>query len=565
MKKSILKQIRLCSMLFIIVVSNNAYSQGFATSNYIDNTLSPIYVNGTSSNGIYIGKGTNSIVSNIGIGIGTLTSATGVGISNLAIGQNALKNSTTDAYNVALGNNTLLNLNNGTGGTNIAIGINALKLKLNPANGVSSGIANIAIGYNTMSEAFALTAGGNNSNNIAIGNFNLINNNGDNNIAIGLNSLGTNTTGNRNTAIGYQTLQNNQTGIGNTALGQGAMNLAVPGQYNVGISYESLNGVTGNFNIGIGYQGLKSITSGSKNIGIGFGADVPNNNQDGQLSIQNIIYGVNNTGYGTIVSSGSIGIGTNSGFGYVAYGGAGYGTNVISTQGSTPPPANYKLAVNGWASTVGLTIFSDERLKKEIKKIETPLVKISSINGYTYKWDKEKNKNLTLDDNMQAGFLAQEIAKVLPEAVMINSDGIYGVNYNAVMPLLTEGIKEQKSQIEKLILEIEEFKTQITELQNKLNKLTPGAVKIKTNSIEVNPNPITGTSIVAYKLDDITSTSFLIISDLQGKLIKQVNLTKNQQRGQVQINKKELPNGMYVFSIVSGNTEIQSKKVLVSE
>ena len=133
------------------------------------------------------------------------------------------------------------------------------------------------------------------------------------------------------------------------------------------------------------------------------------------------------------------------------------------------------------------------------------------------------------------------------------------------MPLLTEGIKEQQSEIEKLKLENENFKLQLTELQNKFNQLTPGDVKIKVNSLEVVPNPITGTSVVSYKLDNANAASILVISDLQGKLLKQIPLAKNQQQGQVQVSKKDLPNGMYVFTIVSGNAEVQSKKVLVSE
>ena len=49
------------------------------------------------------------------------------------------------------------------------------------------------------------------------------------------------------------------------------------------------------------------------------------------------------------------------------------------------------------------------------------------------------------------GLLAQEVEKVLPEAVhVINDDGYKGVDYAKLVPLLIEGIKEQQHQINDL-------------------------------------------------------------------------------------------------------------------
>lgn len=51
----------------------------------------------------------------------------------------------------------------------------------------------------------------------------------------------------------------------------------------------------------------------------------------------------------------------------------------------------------------------------------------------------------------QLGFIAQEVAEVLPELVQTNiHDGSLGVNYIAVIPLLVEALKEQQAQIEEL-------------------------------------------------------------------------------------------------------------------
>ena len=51
---------------------------------------------------------------------------------------------------------------------------------------------------------------------------------------------------------------------------------------------------------------------------------------------------------------------------------------------------------------------------------------------------------------MQVGVSAQEVEKVLPEAVIEKEDGYKGVKYDKLVPLLIESIKELKAEIEEL-------------------------------------------------------------------------------------------------------------------
>ena len=48
------------------------------------------------------------------------------------------------------------------------------------------------------------------------------------------------------------------------------------------------------------------------------------------------------------------------------------------------------------------------------------------------------------------GFIAQEIEKIIPEVVGENPDGYKGVQYQNVVGLLVEAIKEQQKQINEL-------------------------------------------------------------------------------------------------------------------
>ncbi len=83
-------------------------------------------------------------------------------------------------------------------------------------------------------------------------------------------------------------------------------------------------------------------------------------------------------------------------------------------------------------------------MKTNITKIESALDKVSAINGYTYDMQGVDH------DKRQAGVIAQELKKVLPEAVITDANGYYAVRYTNIIPLLIEALKEEKSKRESL-------------------------------------------------------------------------------------------------------------------
>ena len=66
--------------------------------------------------------------------------------------------------------------------------------------------------------------------------------------------------------------------------------------------------------------------------------------------------------------------------------------------------------------------------------------------------------------DLQAGFLAQEVEKVIPEAVVNGRAGMKQMSYKSVTPYLLEAVKEQQ-------LVIEEMQKQIHELQSQVKGL----------------------------------------------------------------------------------------------
>lgn len=91
---------------------------------------------------------------------------------------------------------------------------------------------------------------------------------------------------------------------------------------------------------------------------------------------------------------------------------------------------------------------SDQRLKTEIQVIDNALEKTASLSGVTFSWNElatDKDKNIR-----EAGVLAQELEKVLPEAVVLRDNGYLAVRYEKIVPLLIEAIKELRDEINQL-------------------------------------------------------------------------------------------------------------------
>ena len=98
---------------------------------------------------------------------------------------------------------------------------------------------------------------------------------------------------------------------------------------------------------------------------------------------------------------------------------------------------------------------SDIGLKENLNPIENSIEKIQSISGYNFDWKDEVVKERGGEDNYfvrksDVGVVAQEIEAILPEACATRPDGTKAVRYEQLVPLLIEGIKELKAEIEEL-------------------------------------------------------------------------------------------------------------------
>lgn len=85
---------------------------------------------------------------------------------------------------------------------------------------------------------------------------------------------------------------------------------------------------------------------------------------------------------------------------------------------------------------------SDFNLKKNIKKLTNSISKIKQIKGVSFQWKQTNEKSY--------GVIAQDIEKVLENAVDIDNLGNKAVNYNSLIALSIECIKELDDKVTNL-------------------------------------------------------------------------------------------------------------------
>lgn len=99
-----------------------------------------------------------------------------------------------------------------------------------------------------------------------------------------------------------------------------------------------------------------------------------------------------------------------------------------------------ELEVSGTVKANDFDSLSDRNLKENIRTLENPLEKILSINGVSFDWRHTKESSI--------GVIAQEIEEIFPE--LVNTNEFKSVNYNGLIGVLIEAIKELKTEVNEL-------------------------------------------------------------------------------------------------------------------
>jgi hypothetical protein len=108
-------------------------------------------------------------------------------------------------------------------------------------------------------------------------------------------------------------------------------------------------------------------------------------------------------------------------------------------------------------------VSSDQRLKTNIQTLTGSLNKIKALRGTQFEWTNENDIEFRIGSDAfgtQIGLIAQEVEQVLPEVVKPNGVKDYkSVEYDKIVAVLIEAIKEQQQQIDNLQQQIDSLKS----------------------------------------------------------------------------------------------------------
>ena len=445
------------------------------------------------------------------------------------------------------------------GGNSTMTGVNNIGLGHNVLGLITSGSWNTGLGYKVLQ---ANTTG---NYNTAAGNSALFSNTtGSINTAIGDEALYYNTTGNYNTATAYGSLYSNSSGYGNTANGYSALYYNTTGVYNTAVGYLSMYYNTiGSYNTALGFQALVYNTTGSSNTVIGDFA------------------GSNSGGYNNTVA---------------------IGYNAITTASNQVRIGNASTtSIGGY---VGWSVLSDGRFKKNIQENVVGLEFINKLKAVTYNLDitginsrlassRTAGEKPVVDRSALAekekiiysGFIAQDVEKAANETGYIfngvdapkNADDLYSLRYEEFVVPLVKAVQELSNHKDSLQQKVETLQHQNENLlqQNqtlekrleaveKMLKITPSTVTLSNASMAQNaPNPFHGNTTISYTLPQQgLSDAYIVIYDIAGKKLKQINVT-GQGPGTVNINAAGMAAGTYQYTLFINATVVDTKKMVL--
>ena len=232
--------------------------------------------------------------------------------------------------------------------------------------------------------------------------------------------------------------------------------------------------------------------------------------------------------------------------------------------------------VNGDLCALSVTVSSDKRYKKNIKEITNALDKINAIDGVSYQFRQEKINGRDFSDakgKNHLGFIAQDLERIFPELVRQDENGYYSVNYDGLIPVLVEGMKEQQEVIVEQETEIQDLQSRMEKLEALINNLdnSQGRLPNTRENVDLSkgivlkqnaPNPFKNKTTIQYELPLNLKTAQLIIYDLNGRILSSYNV---EGKGVIEFDATSMRAGAYIYSIIIGDVVLATQRMVIQK
>ncbi len=247
----------------------------------------------------------------------------------------------------------------------------------------------------------------------------------------------------------------------------------------------------------------------------------------------------------------------------------------------------HNLSVDGTASKPGggdWATFSDRRLKNNIKPFRAGLEEVMQLKPVSFQYNGKANISDTRTEYV--GVIAQDFEEVAPYAVKeqtietieeVEEDGIWKervtsvddyltIDASSIRYMLVNAVQEQQAIIESQEERIQDLEEKIALLADLIETRDGEVIKTNLESPKAGlgqnvPNPFENTTVIAYDVPENVQNAMILIYDLDGKVLKQINIPATG-RGTVEITEAEIVNGTYTYSLVANGKILDTKKMI---
>lgn len=238
------------------------------------------------------------------------------------------------------------------------------------------------------------------------------------------------------------------------------------------------------------------------------------------------------------------------------------GNNAIAPSSFTA--ANF----GGHIIATSASFTSDLQFKRDITPEIDALVLIKNLKPVTFNFKTDERFGLSFPDQRQHGFIAQDLETVFPELVVTTDEegSTYkSVNYIGIISILTKGVQELSAKVDALQAQLAESQAQARTYVVTKDKFSKNEIeKISENGFYLGqnvPNPFSNSTEISYTFPKDSKNVMLMVFNLNGETLKEFRLTED--KGTVTLDASQFRPGLYLYSLISDNSEIITKKMLV--
>ncbi|WP_185154024.1 tail fiber domain-containing protein [Fulvivirga sp. M361] len=258
-----------------------------------------------------------------------------------------------------------------------------------------------------------------------------------------------------------------------------------------------------------------------------------------------------------------------------------FGNGTILSIGNIIPSGGRSLGASsrGWLNVFANNFVStsDIRAKDKIKPITYGLAHIQELNPVSYQW---KNSD---ENEIHVGLIAQEVSKVIPEivydptkeirydsagrALPADSDALYGIRYNELIPVMIKAIQEMSLKMEEQEKVIARLTRENTRVIDDALGQSPDTSTGSLSSLELyqnTPNPFDQSTTIRYYLPEDTQKAQLFLYDINGQQVRNIELSENGA-GSMTITAGELGAGIYFYTLYADGEVSQTRKMLLTD